>query len=140
MKFVQNGAGVAVRVVIAGAPGVGAQALRRVGWPHGGCLAHRAWRQCGGQPRGRAGRHATGPRPARNAELRSALRAGLHRPLAPPTPVALVRLGAILLRTDPAWPSPAAAPPSRLVTQGFQFAHPDLDEALADLLTRGSGR
>lgn len=37
-------------------------------------------------------------------------------------------------------PSPAAAAPSRLATQGFQFAHPDLDEALADLLTRGSGR
>ena len=85
--------------------------------------------------------HATGPHPVRNTDLMGALRAGLHRPPAPPTPAALVRLGAILLRTDPALAlTGRRAAPSRLVTQGFQFAHPDLDEALADLLTRGSGR
>ena len=47
--------------------------------------------------------HVTSPNPIRNAELMSTLRAVLHRPWSPPTPAALVaRIGAVLLRSDPA--------------------------------------
>ena len=81
--------------------------------------------------------HATGPEPARNADLMAALRRSLGRPAAPPTPALLVRLGAVLLRTDPALAlTGRRAIPARLLESGFQFAHPDLDEALADLLNR----
>ncbi|MGZ4620268.1 MAG: DUF1731 domain-containing protein, partial [Frankiaceae bacterium] len=85
--------------------------------------------------------HATGPNPVRNAVLMAALRRALHRPPAPPTPAALVRLGAVLLRTDPALAlTGRRAVPARLLGAGFTFAHPDLDQALGDLLTRSPAR
>jgi uncharacterized protein len=78
--------------------------------------------------------HATGPRPVRNAELMDALRRDARRPPAPPTPSVLVRLGAVVLRTDPALAlTGRRAIPARLLDAGFTFRHPDLDEALADL-------
>lgn len=78
--------------------------------------------------------HATGPHPVRNAELMASLRRSVRRPAAPPTPGALVRLGAVLLRTDPALAlTGRRAVPARLLDAGFEFRHPDLDEALADL-------
>ena len=81
--------------------------------------------------------HATGPRPVRNAELMAALRRSVGRPAAPPTPRALVHLGAMLLRTDPALAlTGRRAVPARLLDAGFDFRHPDLDEALADLRAR----
>ena len=79
---------------------------------------------------------ATAPNPVRNAELMAALRRALHRPPAPPTPEPLVRLGAVLLRTDPALAlTGRRAVSRRLVEAGFEFGHPHLDEALADLLS-----
>jgi uncharacterized protein (TIGR01777 family) len=79
--------------------------------------------------------HATGPQPVRNSELMAALRAALRRPPAPPTPAALVHAGAVLLRTDPALAlTGRRAVPARLRSAGFRFAHPDLQEALTDLL------
>ncbi len=81
--------------------------------------------------------HATGPRPVRNAELMAALRRSVRRSAAPPTPTALVRLGAMVLRTDPALAlTGRRAVPARLLESGFEFRHPDLDEALADLGAR----
>lgn len=78
---------------------------------------------------------ATGPTPVRNAELMATLRQVLHRPPAPPTPVPLVRLGALLLRTDPALPlTGRRAVPARLSEAGFTFRHPDLRMTLNDLL------
>lgn len=78
--------------------------------------------------------HLTGPEPVRNAELMTALRRAVRRPAAPPTPAPLVRLGAVLLRTDPALAlTGRRGVPRRLLEAGFTFAHPDLDEALADL-------
>lgn len=78
--------------------------------------------------------HLTGPAPVRNAELMTALRRVLGRPAAPPTPAALVRLGAVLLRTDPALAlTGRRAVPRQLLEAGFTFAQPDLDAALADL-------
>lgn len=83
--------------------------------------------------------HATGPEPARNADLMAALRRSLGRPAAPPTPAALVRIGAVLLRTDPALAlTGRRAVPARLLESGFRFTHPGLDEALADLRARQS--
>ena len=80
--------------------------------------------------------HATSPNPVRNAELMAALRQVLHRPSAPPTPALLVRLGAALLRTDPALAlTGRRCVPSRLLDAGFTFDHPDLIPALRDLLT-----
>ena len=81
--------------------------------------------------------HATAPEPTRNADLMTALRRSLGRPAAPPTPAFLVRLGAVLLRTDPALAlTGRRAVPARLLDSGFRFSHPDLDEALADLRRR----
>ena len=45
--------------------------------------------------------HATSPCPVRNHELMAALRQLQHRPPALPTPTALLRVGAVLLRTRP---------------------------------------
>jgi uncharacterized protein (TIGR01777 family) len=78
--------------------------------------------------------HATGPRPVRNVDLMGALRRSVGRPAAPPTPKVLVGLGAVVLRTDPALAlTGRRAVPDRLLNAGFDFRHPDIDEALADL-------
>jgi hypothetical protein len=45
---------------------------------------------------------AAAPNPVRNSQLMAILRKTLHRPPALPTPAALVRVGAVLLGTDPA--------------------------------------
>ena len=78
---------------------------------------------------------ATGPTPVRNAELMATLRQVLRRPPAPPTPDALVRLGAFLLRSDPALGlTGRRAVPTRLNEAGITFKHADLRMALCDLL------
>ena len=84
---------------------------------------------------------ATSPNPVRNAELMGTLRAVLQRPAAPPTPELLVRVGAMLLRTDPALAlTGRRAVSARLAAAGFEFRHPDLDEALTDLLGQTPSR
>ena len=78
--------------------------------------------------------HATSPRPVRNRELMAALRGALRRPAAPPTPVPLVRLGALMLGTDPALAlTSRRAIPRRLQEAGFQFRYPELQAALEHL-------
>jgi NAD dependent epimerase/dehydratase family enzyme len=78
--------------------------------------------------------HATGPHPMRNTDLMAALRRGVRRPAAPPTPEPLVRLGAILVGTDPALAMTGRRTvPARLLDGGLGFGHRDLDDALADL-------
>jgi uncharacterized protein len=84
--------------------------------------------------------HATSPNPVRNAELMAVLRRVLRRPPAPPTPAPLVRLGAVLLRTDPALALLGRrCVPSRLLDAGFAFAYPQLTPALEDLLATTTG-
>ena len=79
--------------------------------------------------------HVTSPNPIRNAELMSTLRAVLHRPWSPPTPAALVRIGAVLLRSDPALALfGRRCVPAQLVNRGFEFEFPLLQPALDDLL------
>jgi hypothetical protein len=80
---------------------------------------------------------ATAPHPVRNAELMAELRRALHRPAAPPTPAPLIRLGAVLLRTDPALALTGRRAVSALLAQaGFEFTRPELSGALADLVPR----
>ena len=79
--------------------------------------------------------HVTSPNPVRNAELMATLRKVLHRPPALPTPAALVRLGAVVLGTDPALAlTGRRCVPARLMEAGVTFAHPELRGALEDLL------
>ncbi len=93
-------------------------------------------RRCLDDPRLDGVVHATSPSPVRNAELMAALRQALRRPPAPPTPAALVRLGARVLRTDPALAlTGRRCVPARLQRAGFQFAHPELRGAVTDLLS-----
>lgn len=81
--------------------------------------------------------HATSPNPVRNHDLMKALRAVLHRPPAPPAPVPLVRLGSLLLRTDPALAlTSRRAVPARLLEAGFPFRYPEILPAVQQLLTR----
>ncbi len=81
--------------------------------------------------------HVTSPHPVRNADLMQILRRVLRRPPAPPTPAWAVRAGAVLLRTDPALAlTGRRAVPARLEEAGFTFEHPELEEALEDLLRR----
>ncbi|WP_406233364.1 DUF1731 domain-containing protein [Nocardia sp. NBC_01009] len=75
--------------------------------------------------------------PVRNRELMTALRRHLHRPPAPPTPAALLAVGAILLRSDPALGLTGRHATSTVLREvGFRFQYPSLDEALSDLLPR----
>ncbi|MEE4025004.1 DUF1731 domain-containing protein [Gordonia sp. PKS22-38] len=77
------------------------------------------------------------PNPVRNNELMAALRRALHRPPAPPTPAPLLRVGALVLRTDPALGLTGRRARSEVLDDvGFEFRFPELDGALADLLAR----
>ena len=83
--------------------------------------------------------HVTAPEPIRNRDMMAALRSVLRRPWTPPTPAPLVRLGARLMRTDPALAlTGRRCIPRRLVDAGFAFEHPHFDEAIASLLARAS--
>jgi uncharacterized protein (TIGR01777 family) len=78
---------------------------------------------------------ASAPNPVRNRELMATLRRVMRRPAAPPTPAPLVRLGAVLLRTDPAIAlTGRRAVSTTLAEAGFAFRFPRLEEALTDLL------
>ena len=79
--------------------------------------------------------HLTSPHPVRNADLMAALRKVLGRPPAPPIPALVVRVGSVVLRTDPALAlTGRRCVPARLLRAGFTFDHPDLLPALEDLL------
>ncbi|MGN2635856.1 DUF1731 domain-containing protein [Nocardia takedensis] len=73
--------------------------------------------------------------PVRNRDLMAALRRHLRRPPAPPTPAAVLALGAVVLRTDPALGLTGRHATSEVLrAAGFRFRYPTLDEALTDLL------
>lgn len=79
---------------------------------------------------------AAAPDPVRNAALMAILRRHRRRPPAPPTPAALVRLGGVMLRTDPALGLTGRRCTSAVLADaGFRFRFEYLDEALDDLLT-----
>ncbi|MGW4636605.1 DUF1731 domain-containing protein [Nocardia sp. NPDC004415] len=73
--------------------------------------------------------------PVRNTDLMATLRRTLHRPPAPPTPSAVLTVGAVVLRTDPALGLTGRHATSEILPKtGFTFRYPTLDEALDDLL------
>ena len=81
--------------------------------------------------------NATAPDPRPNADFMRALRRALGRPWAPPTTALAVHLGCWLMRTEPVLAlTGRRAIPQRLLDEGFAFAHPDLDQALAALYPR----
>ena len=80
--------------------------------------------------------NATGPCPVTNAEFMCELRCALKRPWSPRTPAWLVRLGALLLRTEAELAlTGRRCIPDRLVEMNFKFIYTNLESALADLLT-----
>jgi uncharacterized protein len=76
--------------------------------------------------------NATAPNPATNAEFSKALGRALHRPAVLPVPGlalhALYGEMAVIVTTG------QRAVPRNALAHGFQFAHPDLDEALNNAL------
>lgn len=82
--------------------------------------------------------HLTAPNPVRNRDMMRSLRSAFHRPWSPPTPKPLVHIGAMFMRTDPALAlTGRRCVPRRLLDAGFEFQHPTLDDALADLSKPG---
>lgn len=78
---------------------------------------------------------ASSPHPVRNTELMRTLRRAVGRPVGLPTPAPLLRLGAVLLRTDPALGLTGRHATSRVLDAvGFQFRYPRLEDAVASLL------
>lgn len=83
--------------------------------------------------------NATGPCPVTNAEFMCELRCALKRPWSPRVPARLVRLGAFLLRTEPALALEGRrCIPERLVEEHFKFLYTNLESALADLFMERS--
>jgi uncharacterized protein (TIGR01777 family) len=79
--------------------------------------------------------NATGPNPVTNREFMRELRKALHRPWSPPAPALMVRFGARLMATEPELAlTGRRCVPARLIEMGFEFQHPNLSEALADIL------
>ncbi|MFD4427902.1 DUF1731 domain-containing protein [Nocardia sp. NPDC058497] len=73
--------------------------------------------------------------PVRNTELMATLRRILHRPPSPPTPSAMLKVGAVVLRTDPALGLTGRHATSEVLHKaGFTFRYPTLGEALLSLL------
>jgi uncharacterized protein (TIGR01777 family) len=82
---------------------------------------------------------ATGPEPVNNRDFMRALRKALHRPWSPPLPAWLVPFGCCLLRTEPVLAlTGRRGVPRRLLDEGFEFAFPVLQGALADLYSKPS--
>ncbi|MBO6513913.1 MAG: TIGR01777 family oxidoreductase [Phycisphaerales bacterium] len=84
--------------------------------------------------------NATAPTPASNKEFMAALRKAVGMPFGPPAPAFAVRLGSrYVLRTNPDLALEGQyAIPERMVSEGFEFQHPLLDDALSDLCTKSS--
>ena len=77
--------------------------------------------------------NATAPHPVSNREFAKALGRALHRPSWFPVPAFALRL-AVGEMADPMLILGQSAVPARALAQGFSFAHPALDEALAHAL------
>jgi uncharacterized protein (TIGR01777 family) len=76
------------------------------------------------------------PRPIQNRDFARALGRQLHRPSILPAPAPALRL--VLGELAEALLTGQRAHPRRLLAAGYRFSHPDLPEALADLLPRPS--
>lgn len=81
--------------------------------------------------------NAVGPRPVTNAEFTAALGRALRRPTLFPMPAFAARL-AFGEMADELLLSSTRVLPRRLTKAGFEFAHPDIDAALAHVLRPGA--
>jgi uncharacterized protein (TIGR01777 family) len=85
--------------------------------------------------------NATGPCPVTNAEFMCEMRCALKRPWSPRVPAWLVRLGALVLRTEPSLAlTGRRCLPERLIEKNFKFMYTNLESALADLFMKGERR
>jgi uncharacterized protein len=78
--------------------------------------------------------NATSPNPVTNADFMRELRRTLHRPWSPPVPEFAARIGSWLMGTeaDLALVSQRCVP-TRFLEKNFEFAFPELRQALADI-------
>jgi uncharacterized protein len=78
--------------------------------------------------------NATSPNPVTNADFMRELRRTLHRPWSPPVPEFAARIGSWLIGTeaDLALVSQRCVP-KRFLEKNFEFAFPELRQALADI-------
>lgn len=80
----------------------------------------------------------TAPEPVTNSELMTALRRAAGRPWSPPVPAFALKLGAIIMKTQPELILESTrAIPKKLCAEGFQFNFPTLPEALKNLVVSG---
>jgi uncharacterized protein len=81
--------------------------------------------------------NAASPVPVRNREFMDELRRVLRRPWSPPVPAAIVRLGAMLLRTEASLAlTGRRCLPARFLDGGFRFQFETLERALLDIYPR----
>ena len=79
--------------------------------------------------------NVTSPNPVRNAAFMAELRRVVRRPPSPPVPVWAIRLGCLLMRTEPELALRSRRGlPRRLEQAGFRFKYPELGPALDALL------
>lgn len=80
--------------------------------------------------------NATGPTPVTNDTFMATLRKAMGKGWAPPAPTPLVKLGAVLvMRADPSLALTGRnCIPKRILADGFQFRHTDLEETLRELV------
>ena len=79
----------------------------------------------------------TAPGAATNTEFTAALGRALHRPARIPVPASALRLALGEKRAEALALGSARVFPERLTSDGFAFAHPDIDTALAAVLAPG---
>lgn len=79
----------------------------------------------------------TAPHPVNNREMMQQLRHAMGRPWSPPAPEFAIRLGAVVLRTQPELILESARVfPKKLLREGFSFLFPNLQSALKNLVVR----
>jgi hypothetical protein len=85
--------------------------------------------------------NVTSPNPVPNETFMEELRSHLNRPWSPAVPAPLVRIGALLMGSDPQIAlTGRRCVPARLLESGFDFEYPDLRVALDDVFQRGTAR
>ena len=81
--------------------------------------------------------NAVAPTPETNAEFMREMRRALHRPWSPPVPEFAVRIGARLMKTEPAFALISCrCVPKRFTEIGFRFQFPQLRGALENLCSK----
>lgn len=76
--------------------------------------------------------HLTSPNPVRNEDLMSAYRRAVGRGFGLPSPTLVTKVGAWMLGSDPGLAlTGRRCVPTRLLAEGFEFAVPEVDDAVA---------